>query len=423
MEISKVYGDHVKKVLEKGRTDKASAEIISGLRLEGFRIRHFYDKRLPKAVQFLNENAIVRIADALDSPDTLAWTNIFAPVEILQCFDLTCASMEALSSYLAGFHMEDTCIDAAEAEGIASTLCSYHKCFIGMLDRGLVPAAKVAVTTTLACDANLSTFRYVGRRYGVPVYAIDVPGEESPEAVAYLTEQLKELIALLESMTGKKVDQDRLREIIVRENNSKRDLWEFAKLRMIHQWPSTLTLNMFQLFATHLNIGMPWVEQYFHQQAEEIRQKPLSSEKRLFWVHLQPFFEPSLKDYLNFGSKVAVAIDDFDLDYMEEMDPSDPLKALARKMIRNIYNGPFTRKVDAIEKMVTQLEPDGVVEFCHWGCKQSSGGVMLLKDRMRAIHMPMLVLDGDAIDRRGCQPEQIRTRFEAFLELLGEGKA
>ena len=108
---------------------------------------------------------------------------------------------------------------------------------------------------------------------------------------------------------------------------------------------------------------------------------------------------------------------------MEEMDPSDPLKALARKMIRNIYNGPFTRKVDAIEKMVTQLEPDGVVEFCHWGCKQSSGGVMLLKDRMRAIHMPMLVLDGDAIDRRGCQPEQIRTRFEAFLELLGEGKA
>lgn len=423
MEISKVYGDHVKKVLAKGNTEKAAGQIITGLRLEGFRIRHFYDKRLPKAVQFLNENAIVRIADALDHPETLAWTNIFAPVEILQCFDLTCASMEALSSYLAGFHMEDTCIDAAEAQGIATTLCSYHKCFLGMLDQGLVPTAKVAVTTTLACDANLSTFRYVGNRYHVPVYVIDVPNEESPEAVDYLTGQLKELIGLLESMTGRKMDMDRLRQTIVRENNSKRDLWEFAKLRMTHQWSSTLTLNMFQLFATHLNIGMPWVEQYFKQQREEIGQRPLSSEKRLFWVHLQPFFEPSLKDYLNFGTKVAVAIDDFNMDYMEEMDPADPLKALALKMIRNIYNGPFERKTDAIERMVRQLKPDGLLEFCHWGCKQSSGGVMLLKERMRKMNMPMLVLDGDAIDRRGCQPEQIRTRFEAFLELLEEGKA
>jgi benzoyl-CoA reductase/2-hydroxyglutaryl-CoA dehydratase subunit BcrC/BadD/HgdB len=62
------------------------------------------------------------------------------------------------------------------------------------------------------------------------------------------------------------------------------------------------------------------------------------------------------------------------------------------------------------------------VELCHWGCKQSSGGAMLLKQKMREIGMPMLILDGDAVDRRNNHDGQIRTRFEAFLEVLDREK-
>ena len=72
------------------------------------------------------------------------------------------------------------------------------------------------------------------------------------------------------------------------------------------------------------------------------------------------------------------------------------------------------------------LESDAVIHFCHWGCKQSSGGVMLLKvKKCRKCGIPMLVLDGDGMDRRNSHDGQIRTRLEAFLEMIdtmGGGK-
>ena len=41
---------------------------------------------------------------------------------------------------------------------------------------------------------------------------------------------------------------------------------------------------------------------------------------------------------------------------------------------------------------------------------------------MRALGKPMLILDGDALDRRNCPDGQIKTRFEAFMELLNKGE-
>ena len=111
--------------------------------------------------------------------------------------------------------------------------------------------------------------------------------------------------------------------------------------------------------------------------------------------------------------------DDFNLDYTEVLDSRYPLKALSRKLIRNMFNGNFERKTEIIAGFVRDYEPDGVLEFCHWGCRQSAGGARLLKERMKEMGVPMLILDGDAIDRRNCPDGQIRTRFEAYLEEIG----
>jgi benzoyl-CoA reductase/2-hydroxyglutaryl-CoA dehydratase subunit BcrC/BadD/HgdB len=70
--------------------------------------------------------------------------------------------------------------------------------------------------------------------------------------------------------------------------------------------------------------------------------------------------------------------------------------------------------------MVKELSPDAVINFCHWGCKQASGGNMLLKDSKNKLNIPMLTLDGDAVDRRNSHDGQIKTRLEAFLELINE---
>ena len=136
------------------------------------------------------------------------------------------------------------------------------------------------------------------------------------------------------------------------------------------------------------------------------------------WVHLMPYYQETLQQYMNYQEKYYIQACDLNLDYMEPLDAAHPLEALAKKMILNIYNGPYERKVEMIRHLVKEFQSDAVIHFCHWGCKQSSGGVMLLKEAMREENVPMLILDGDALDRRNSHDGQIKTRLQAFLELI-----
>ena len=421
MNVAKAYGNAVRKLIPE-KPETAGALIRAGLHLESFRCAHFAEKRMPKAYRFLNSKAVGVVGDALSHPESYAWTNIFAPAELMQSFGLACVSMECLASYLSGFWLEDYFIDLAEDQGITSTLCSYHKNFIGAVESGILPKPVLGVTTSMVCDGNINTFRYMKQRFGVDHFVLDIPQEWSPEAEHYVVEQIRDLICLLEEKTGRKFDEDALRENIRRENESKDYFRSALKKRIDHDYPNTLTLVLFLLLATHLNIGSQWVLDFFRMLSEDIESYPPAKGKRLLWVHLTPYSQETLQSYLNYNDRYAIVCDDFNLDYMERMDETHPLEALARKMICNIYNGGFERKADACAAFAKEFRCDAAVEFCHWGCKQSAGGAMLLKEKMREIGLPMLILDGDALDRRNNHDGQIRTRFEAFLEVLDREK-
>lgn len=99
----------------------------------------------------------------------------------------------------------------------------------------------------MICDGNINTFRHVSRHTDLDTYVIDVPDSCSPEAVEYVTMQLKELIQKLEALTGKHLSMDDLSETLARENQSKAYYKEFLKLQAERYYPSTLTLQMYML--------------------------------------------------------------------------------------------------------------------------------------------------------------------------------
>ena len=68
--------------------------------------------------------------DSLSREGSYVWGNIFTPCELVHCFGLRTLSIEVLSCYMSGFHLEDYFIDYAQDIGLAPTLCSYHKTFV-----------------------------------------------------------------------------------------------------------------------------------------------------------------------------------------------------------------------------------------------------------------------------------------------------
>ena len=61
---------------------------------------------------------------------------------------------------------------------------------------------------------------------------------------------------------------------------------------------------------------------------------------------------------------------------------------------------------------------DGAINPCHWGCRQGTGARGLISEGLKAVGVPVLNLETDCVDSRNFSEGQLRTRLEAFVEML-----
>ena len=301
------------------------------------------------------------------------------------------------------------------------TLCSYHKTFVGAVESGALQGPRYAVTTSLSCDGNLNTFRYLEKKIGVPFTFLDVPYRDDEESVEYLAGQLRDMTSRLEEVFGRRFDEETLRQAIRVENETRRELLKFYELEKQHYYPGEIISQLYLMMGTHLLMGTEEFLDLVRFMVQDIQTYPRLEGKRILWVHLLPFYQETLREYFNGSRKYQVIASDIVLDFAEELDETDPFRALAVKTIRNIYNGSYGHKAEALGRLAREMDADAVIHFCHWGCKQASGGSILLKEKMKELGIPMLILDGDGIDKRNSHDGQIKTRLEAFLEILDAG--
>ena len=74
---------------------------------------------------------------------------------------------------------------------------------------------------------------------------------------------------------------------------------------------------------------------------------------------------------------------------------------------------------------------DGPVEFgvhgainpCNWGCRQGAGARGLIERALGDAGVPVLNLEVDCVDPRSFSEGQLRTRVEAFVEMLSARRA
>lgn len=415
------YIDYVKEqTIEDPK--KSWGKILLGFQANKLRTKILPKKGLAKGYQKLEAMMMSFVADALSHSESYVWGNIFSPCEITQCFGLRTLSIECLACYLSGYHLEDYFIDYAQNTGIAPTLCSYHKTFVGAIDSDAVPVPQYAVTTSLSCDGNLNTFRYLEKKRGVPFTFLDVPYGDDEASVEYLAGQLEEFTAELERRFGRRFEEDKLKEALRIENETRKELMCFFQLQSEYYYPGELISHLYMMMGMHLLIGTQEFLDLIRYMNEEIKTYPKFEGKKILWVHLLPFYQESLNQCFNGSQDYQIIASDIILDSVEELDPEKPFHSLAKKIIRNMYNGSYFHKAQMVGQLADTLKPDAVIQFCHWGCKQSSGGSVLLKEEMQKKGIPMLILDGDGIDKRNSHDGQIKTRLEAFLEMLDTEK-
>jgi len=255
--------------------------------------------------------------------------------EILRAMDITPIWTENYGGLCATKRVADRFLAKAEAEGYSTFLCSYATTGIGFdalrQELGEIPPdapdggmAKpdILLGSSAMCDPRYKWYQALGRYLDTPIYNIDIVippidaelKEIRDYYISYQVEELKGLVAFLEKVTQKKMDWDRLNEIIeISEETSQ--LWrECHELRKAIPCPMSAEDHFRTFVPGRFWLGTIEARDFYREMCEELRLRVknrvgvIPQEKyRLVWGGgLPPWHTMKLFNY--FGAQGAVFV-------------------------------------------------------------------------------------------------------------------
>ncbi|MGI6230168.1 MAG: 2-hydroxyacyl-CoA dehydratase subunit D [Tractidigestivibacter sp.] len=401
--------------------------LMLGFRLETKKVEVAPDKRFLPSGQHGYALFMSSVVDAMRDAENSVVTSIFTPPEVFRALGLKPMCAEAVASFVSGAQAEGAFLSHAEGTGIPETYCSYHRALMGMAASGVLRPRKLVASTSVACDANNLSFKMLASKWGAENCYIDVPYDVSEEAIRYVADQLREMAAQASEIYGRRLDDALLRQLVARSLETDDALERTLPLRRGRYLANTMTLDMMEMLDLQLSLGTPEALELALGMESDFAKAKRFSGVSLVWAHVSPYFLGSIGGILDCQPTAQIVASDMMFNHLtppegRTFDADQPFEAMAERVVRNCFNGPSTRRADTLVRLASETDADGVVIFCHWGCKETAGAAQLMRRQIEAAGWPVLVLDGDAVDRANCMEGQMSTRFSAFMELLASKK-
>lgn len=359
------------------------------------------------------------------SPDRAVYSSLFAPVELVHAFHLYPFSLEIFSAIAASMKLAPKLLAGTEKRWISTDFCSFHRAYMEIARIGLLPRPAFLLATSHTCDGTYKSFSDVSELLSRPFLFLNTPYYNDGISVNYLTRQIEQAARNIEEIRGTKLNGEDLEETFYYSNRARRALGDILELRKGEKplifGQETLLFILIWSNLMGSRDGAVLFEAYRKELSRKFRKNvaEIPNKKRILWLHLRPFFSDDLISHLENELDAVIIAEEINSIYWEELDIKKPWESLAKKLINNYWVGGIDKRLRNIRKLIEEFQIDGVIHFSHWGCRQSNGGVRLIKDTVMEYGIPFLNLDGDCIDERNYSKGQYLTRLEGFMEIIG----
>lgn len=379
--------------------------------------------------KYLNSFSIKSIQEAYSGKKPVGFGSIFLPYEFFHSIGASPFLPEVMAGFTASLGLADQTLKKAASSWYSQDLCTFHRSASGAVEMDIFPRPSFIISSNLACDAAQKSFYHYSRVYGIEkqCYLLDVPYENNHEAVDYLSGQLRETAENIIKGTGLKMDMDKFSETIRLSNEFRKWALKVNILRRkLLDYPSYYNgLNFilpFHSLAGTKEAVILYKQMYIELSSlleSQQRQSPdrKSYPRRLLWMHLKPYYNNDIFEIIE-QSDCRVAFEEINNVYWPELDPGKPFESMARKVLSHPLSGKISNRIKALKQMISDYDIDGAVLFSHWGCRHSNAGARIIKDSLGKIGIPVLVLDGDCVDRSNSSAGQIKTRLQGYMEIL-----
>jgi benzoyl-CoA reductase subunit B len=335
----------------------------------------------------------------------------------------------------------------AEQAGYSSDNCAYVKADVGLVLEGgfgpgkALPFPNVIVCNYVGCNVYVKWFEHLADISGAKLFMLDVPfaRTDAPSAddVRYVVAQLEELIALCESLTGRRFDIDELREVLARSARAQDGYARCKHLTKRRPAPFDAYFDSINMMGP-INVlrGTPEAAVFFDEAVAEFEALaaeglgPLSEERFRTVVEGPPPY-PFYKSFRNLFTRwgaVAVQSTYSTVGGIWEFgfrhDPRRPLESIAEQMLReNLTNRSIVARYAQIRRYVEDWRADALVIHSIKSCRLFSAGQGDMREHfIKDLGVPTLLVESDLEDPRYYAEAQIRNRVDAFFEALEHKK-
>jgi len=403
--------------------------------------------------------------------------------EIIQAMDIVPVWTENYAGICGAKRDAQRFLERAESQNFSRSLCTYALCGLGFdhwrEKLGEMPPdppwggqARPSVmlsTGQIICDPRSKWYQALQQYMpDVPIYNVGLPfplyekdidhHEVEGYYVKYIVDELRGLVSFLEKHFQKKMDWDRLSELVDLADRTWDMIIDAYELRKAVPTPMGTGDAMNTMVPMVFMMGTQEAYDFYKDLYDELQRKNankegvVSDEKyRLIWAGGLPSWF-ALTDFNYFNSKGAVFPVETTYRMVERIDrldlpqTSDPLEHIAWRWIRywtNWYVRARKRPgsepdVERIIQYIEEYKIDGIVMHEAFSCRSWHIGLIWQLNQIAKIYkpiptiiigrdgskkqvyreLPSLILESDIVDISTYNEADTRARIDAFIDTL-----
>ena len=369
---------------------------------------------------------VARIGSRLYSEEnTVAWCGVAVPFDLLSAMGTTACFVEFVGAVLAATGMTDPFLEEAEQAGFVGDTCGFHRSVVGAARQKIMPEPDFLIASTCPCSGGVAVMENLARLFQKDLFILNVPQDDSEQSVAYLADQIGTMVEFVARHTGEPLDEGNLRQAIEYTNRARSLMEDIYRLAQNVPSPTDgrlltnfgLVMPLFLGTEAAVEIAQAYKDEFSDRLENGIQGVP-AEKLRLLWIQNRIQFSNPLVDLLEKEYRANIVSDELNDIYWDPIDPDDPYRSLARRAIAIPLNGSIQGRIKHLRKLARAYRLDGAINPCHWGCRQGTGARGLISEGLREIGVPVLNLEVDCVDQRNFAEGQLRTRIEAFVEML-----
>jgi benzoyl-CoA reductase/2-hydroxyglutaryl-CoA dehydratase subunit BcrC/BadD/HgdB len=357
--------------------------------------------------------------------NTVAWCGLAVPFDLLNVLGITSCFVEFVGAVLAATGTADPFLEEAVQAGFVGDTCGYHRTVMGAARKNIMPEPDFLIATTCPCSGGIAIMENLADLFDKDLFVLNVPQEDSEQNVAYLADQIRDMVEFVTRHTGEPLDEDKLRQTVESTNRTRKIMKDVYQLAQNIPSPTDgrlltnfgLVMPLFCGTEAATEIAQAYKDEFTARVDNGIPGVP-DEKLRLLWIQNRIQFNNPLVELLEKEYQANIVSDELNDIFWDPIDPQDPYPGMARRAIAIPLNGSIQRRIRHLQKLARAYSLDGAINPCNWGCRQGTGARGLISDGLKEIGVPVLNLEVDCVDKRNFAEGQLRTRVEAFVEML-----